>query len=113
MVFFQSLFVVFALFAVYSVARKKGEGLLSLRGMFFWVFFWVLAVAAVFYPNSTTIIANYFGIGRGTDLIVYVSLAIMFFVLFKFHIKLEKLNRNITKVVRQDSLEIVIKNKEK
>lgn len=106
MVIFQSLFVLFALYAVFSVSKKKKEGLLSLRGMFFWVFFWALAVAAVLHPGSTTIIANYFGIGRGTDLIIYISLAIMFLVLFKFHIKLEKLNRDITKVVRHDSLEV-------
>ena len=101
----------FVLYAVYSVLERKKEGLLRFRGVFFWISFWILAAIAVLRPDLTTIIANYLGIGRGTDLVVYASLAVMFFVLFRFHIKLEKINRQITKVVRQDALDDALKNK--
>lgn len=105
MMIFQILFAIFVICAILVAFKKKKEGFLSLRGLFFWLFFWILALVAVLYPGATTVIANYLGIGRGTDLVVYASLAVMFFVLFVFHIKLEKINRDVTRVVRKDALE--------
>jgi len=103
-ILFQTLFILFALFVVFVVFRKKREGLLGPKGAAFWFVFWVLAVVAVLWPDSTTVLANYLGIGRGTDFIVYVSLAVMFFVLFKLHIKVESIGRDVTKVVRKEAL---------
>jgi len=59
----------------------------------------------VWWPDSTVIVANYLGIGRGTDLILYISLAVIFFILFRLHVKIESIGRDITKVVRKDSLD--------
>lgn len=104
LILFQILFTAFALFAIGSVVKRKKEGLLGPKGVFFWVGFWVLACVAVLWPNSTVIFANTFGIGRGTDFVLYISLVIIFFVLFRLHIKLESIGRDITKVVRRDTL---------
>jgi len=74
-------------------------------GTAFWMFFWVLADVVVFFPDSTTLFANRLGIGRGSDLITYVSLALVFFVLFRLHVKLHEIQRDITSLVRKDALE--------
>lgn len=103
-ILFQILFLLFVLFAIFSVIRRKKEGTLGPKGTLFWILFWVIAAAAVLWPNSTTVIANYLGIGRGTDLVVYTSLAIMFFILFKLHVKIESVGRDITSVVRRDAI---------
>ncbi len=105
LVLFQILFTIFALFAIVSVLKKKKEGLLGPKGVFFWVSFWMLAVVFVWWTNSTVILANYLGIGRGTDLVLYVSLTIIFFVLFRLHVKIESIGRDITKVVRKEALD--------
>ncbi|MFH1286165.1 MAG: DUF2304 domain-containing protein [Candidatus Magasanikbacteria bacterium] len=104
-IIFQVLFLLFVFFAILSVLKRRKEGLLGPKGMFFWIIFWAAAATAVLWPNSTTILANYLGIGRGTDLVVYVSLAIMFFVIFRLHIKIESIGRDVTKVVRKEALE--------
>lgn len=103
-ILFQIIFSLFALFAIVSVWSKKRIGLLSAGGTIFWIIFWFLAVVFVWWPNSTVRLANFFGIGRGSDLVLYVSLAVIFYLLFKTHIKIEEINRNITKVVRDKSL---------
>ena len=105
LILFQSLFSLFALFAIVSVVKKKQETLLGSKGTIFWIVFWLSASVFVWWPNSTVILANYLGIGRGTDLILYVSLVIIFFVLFRLHIKIESIGRDITKVVRKEALE--------
>ena len=69
LILFESLFTVSALIAIFSVIRKKKEGRFGAKGMMFWVLFWLLAIIAVLWPDSTTVLANRFGIGRGTDFI--------------------------------------------
>ena len=97
---FQLLLILFSLYAIWPVIQKQREGSLSRRGLSFWVIFWLLADLAVIWPNSTTVLANALGIGRGSDLVIYISLALLFFLIFKLHIKIESINRDITKVVR-------------
>ena len=55
-------------------------------------------------PNLTARVAELLGVGRGADVIVYASLAALFFIVFRLMVKIEKLNREITKVVRNDAL---------
>lgn len=107
---FQILFILFSLFALLNVIKRKQEGLLSTLGAFFWTGFWILADIVVFVPDSTTVFANKLGIGRGADLITYVAFALIFFVLFRLHVKLHELQRDITKVVRDDALKRITSN---
>lgn len=104
LILFQILFSLFALFATASVLGKKRSGLLSLGGAIFWILFWLLAVVFVWWPDSTTILANKFGIGRGADLVLYVSLATIFYLLFRLGVRLELINRDLTKVTRDKTL---------
>lgn len=101
---FQIVFIVASLGAIGGIFAKRKKGELSLRSGFFWTLLWIAADVAVLVPNATTVIANTLGIGRGTDLALYVSVVLVFFILFRLHVKLEALNRDITKVVRDKAL---------
>lgn len=105
LILFQLLFSLFVVFAIISVATKRRGGLLGPKGTVFWVLFWVLASVFVWWPDSTVILANYLGIGRGTDLVLYISLVVIFFILFRLHVKIESIGRDITKVVRKEALD--------
>jgi len=65
LIIFQILFAAFALFAAISVLKRKKDGQLSIRGAFFWIFFWLSTLVAVLWPESTSILASALGIGRG------------------------------------------------
>jgi len=104
LIWFQILFSTFTLFALISVWGRKKIGLLGNKAVFFWLFFWLLALVFVWWPNSTTILANKFGIGRGADLVLYASLVVIFYILFRLNVKLEGINRDITKIVRDKTL---------
>ncbi len=106
---FQIFFLIFVIVAIVVVFRRYREGFLGIKGTIFWIVFWVCAAIVVLIPNSTLVIAHRLGIGRGSDLIIYASVAIIFFLLFRFHIKMESLHRDMTKIVR----EIALKAKEK
>ncbi|MFA5211090.1 MAG: DUF2304 domain-containing protein [Patescibacteria group bacterium] len=103
-ILFQIIFIVFALFAIFNVWQKSQQGFLGKKGKFFWICFWLLTVSVIIWPESVQKIADYLGIGRGVDLVIYSSIIIIFFVLFKLNIKIEGLKKDLTKIVRQDSL---------
>lgn len=109
LIIFQILFILFALFALVAVVQRKRAGQLDARGVFFWIFFWLAGAFAVLWPGSTQMIAGYLGIGRGTDLVLYVSIVLIFYLLFHLQVKIERINRDVTKVVRGKALEEIKK----
>lgn len=105
MLLIQIFLVLFFLFVTGRVVSRYRQGDLSLNSFIFWLIFWILSCLVVIIPNSSAYFAKIFGIGRGADLIVYLSLALLFYLIFKLNIKLEKINKNITKLTREEALE--------
>jgi hypothetical protein len=103
-ILFQILFVLFALYSIFFVAKKKKDHLLGARGMVFWILFWLAVIIVVVWPDSAATIAHLFGIGRGADVVMYIGLAVLFFIVFRLHMKIEVINRDVTKVVREKAL---------
>lgn len=102
---FQIVFTLFAAYALAGVMKKKGDAVLGPKGVIFWLGFWVAALIMVWWPESASKLATIFGIGRGTDFIIYVSIALIFLILFRLHVKLESMSRDITAVVRKDAVD--------
>lgn len=96
-----SLFVLFAVLKVVGRWRVKEIGPASL---FFWAVFWAVVATVVWQPNLSTEAANRLGVGRGSDLVLYVSAAVLFYLIFRLTVRLEKIEKNITKIVREISL---------
>ena len=100
----QILLVIFFLFVVVKVFARYRNGDLRLSGLLFWIGFWMLATVIVVWPNSTMQLAKILGVGRGVDAIMYFALALLFFVFFRTTVKIEQLNRDITKLTRKITL---------
>lgn len=105
MLIIQILLVVFFLFALVKVVGRWRAGELTKGGLVGWSLLWVAAGVVVVLPNSTAYFAKLVGIGRGADLVVYVALAVIFFIIFKLMIKIELLNKDITKLTRKFALD--------
>ena len=104
MLVIQILLIIFFLFALVKAAGRWRAGDLSLGGLIGWTIFWLAAGLVALLPNSTAQLAKIFGIGRGADLVVYVALAGLFFLIFKLMVKIERLNKDITKLARRIAL---------
>jgi small membrane protein len=61
-------------------------------------------IVFVLFPQITTQIANKLGVGRGTDLIVYLCIVFFLFVVLRMYAKIRKLEQMVTKIVRENSL---------
>jgi len=105
----MSLIQVFALlfvfFAVWRVLVKFKRTELKPPEFIIWLLFWLAVGIAFIIPESLTQLANLLGIGRGADLVLYVAVVVIFYLIFRIFLRLEKMERNITKLVRKNSLE--------
>ncbi|NCP17162.1 DUF2304 domain-containing protein [Candidatus Kuenenbacteria bacterium CG_4_9_14_3_um_filter_39_14] len=101
----QILAIFFVLFAVSRVALKFQRRELKIAEFLMWLVFWLAVGVAFITPESLTKIANILGIGRGADLVLYLAVVVVFYLMFRIFIRLEKMERDITKVVRKNALE--------
>ncbi|HBV33711.1 TPA: DUF2304 domain-containing protein [Patescibacteria group bacterium] len=104
--------IVILLFVLYVWLRlylkfKKGE--LLLREFVEWFALWLLVALVTILPDAASYVANLLGVGRGADLVVYLALLLIFYLLFKIFLRLEKSEQQFTKVVR----EMALRDKEK
>jgi hypothetical protein len=58
------------------------------------------AIAVVF-PDTTDEVARLVGVGRGADLVTYVAIIAVLFVLIHYYTKFVELQRNLTELTRQ------------
>ncbi len=100
----QSFAAIFALFGLSRAYLRFKERKLSSFAFIFWVSVWIGGVLAVLFPDTTTQIANRFGIGRGADVVLYASIAGLSYLLFRVYIKLEDTQREITNLTRSIAL---------
>jgi hypothetical protein len=60
-----------------------------------------LILSCIFvFPQVSQILASFFGIGRGVDFILYVSIIILFFTVLNIYFRLEKLREEISNLNR-------------
>lgn len=104
MLLIQILLLVFFAFAVIKAIMRWLSRDINLINLVYWIIFWSAAAVIVIWPDATFYLAKILGIGRGADLIVYVSLVIIFFLIFKLMATQEKQRREITEMTRALSL---------
>lgn len=100
----QIISAIFALFALSRAYLRFKERKLSSFAFLFWLAVWFAGVIAVFFPDLSTQAARLMGIGRGVDVILYASIAAIFYMIFRLYIKIEDTQRQITEVARKIAL---------
>ena len=65
-----------------------------------WAILWLACGAAIAKPDLTAAAAHVLGIGRGADLVAYVSVLAMLLGFFFVYLRLRRLERNITVLTR-------------
>lgn len=100
----QAFVVVFVLFAISRAFLRLRDRQISLAEFLFWNSVWAAALVVIFIPQVTIAIARVFGIGRGIDIAVYLSIILLFYLVFRIYVKLDQLEQDTTKLVRMMAL---------
>lgn len=100
----QILIAVFAILIIVKTFRDFKKKIINRTFLLFWSVLWLVILVVAAHPQITELIAVYIGVSRGTDVAVYFSILFIFLAIFKIVNKLEKIESNITKIVRSISL---------
>ena len=106
----QIILLTFLIFAISRVILRFKDGSLTLGAFLFWLGIWLIAGLAIIDPSFTSYVALKIGIQRGTDVVVYLSLALLFYLIFRTNILIENLKEEITRLTREIALK---RNKKK
>jgi len=101
-----ALIALTALVATVLTAFRRGS--IARMPAMLWIALFTAASIAILYPGITIVVANFLGIQRGADLILYLSVIGMFAGFLMVYTRLRRLESHITTVTR----ELALKNME-
>ncbi|KKW30984.1 MAG: hypothetical protein UY76_C0069G0003 [Candidatus Uhrbacteria bacterium GW2011_GWA2_52_8d] len=109
----QMLIIVFALFAVTRTVLQFKKGAVSRHWLLFWILFWVGAGTVAVLPQTADTLARIVGVGRGADVVIYLSLIVIFYLIFRLYVKIEQVESEITRLVRKLAIDELDQKDEK
>ena len=101
----QFLLLAFVLVALVKVIHSYRQRRMAPLDFLFWGLVWIGTASIIIFPDATSSLAHLLGIGRGADLIMYLSLLISFYLIFRLYVALTRLEQAITALVRAIALE--------
>ncbi|HKY60796.1 MAG TPA: DUF2304 domain-containing protein [Gemmatimonadota bacterium] len=69
-----------------------------------WVLVWATGLLAVWFPESTTRVARLIGVGRGSDAVLYLSIALLSYLVYRLYVLLDRQEQALTRLVTELSL---------
>ncbi|MFC1727906.1 DUF2304 domain-containing protein [Nanoarchaeota archaeon] len=97
----QIILALFILFALSRAVLRFKDKKIRTGEFAFWAFVWIVALIVVFIPGSATYFANMLGIGRAVDLVIYLSIALLFYLIFRIYVQIDGVRTDLTKVVQE------------
>ena len=100
----QILLVFVLLVAMFVTWKRAKEQVIRPVEALLWSIAWIAAGVAILLPDTTSLLANLLGVGRGVDLVLYASVVVLFLLCFKLFISLDRMEKTLTDIVRKDAL---------
>lgn len=106
MTLIQLLTVLFVAFAGSRVILRFYDKEIGYGGLSFWSGVWTLVLLVVFQPNIADRTATFFGIRQGADAMFFFAIILLFYLIFRLYIKLEKIDASINLLAENTSKEL-------
>lgn len=97
----QIIILLFALFALSRVLLKIKKEKISWKKQIPWLIIWLAVIVFAIWPGTSSFIAHYLNVKRGIDLLVYISIITLIYLLYRLYVKVENIDQTITKLIRE------------
>jgi hypothetical protein len=94
----------FLVFAISRVVLRWRDRSLLLRELIFWMFVFGGILTVLLVPAVSGRLARFFGITRGADLVVYGSVVVLYYLMFRIYVSLENIKYKLTLLLREIAL---------
>lgn len=104
--FIQLITIVIVLILLGRIIAQFKRKQITLKEALLWSLVWFGVSLVVLYPKLTDQLASYIGLqsAKGIDLVVYLAVGLVFYLVFRIFVRIERIEHDITKVVRQVAL---------
>lgn len=97
----QLLLAAFAVGMMVLTWLKSRHARLRPLAFLLWLLVWSVVLLVVLFPDLTSMAAGYLGMGRGVDLVLYVGMLYIYFLLFTIQEKIGQIERDLSMIVRE------------
>jgi hypothetical protein len=102
----QAIALLIILFFVCRLFVLKKKDKVSANEFIFWLVFWLLAALGIFFIKELDALAAALGFSAsGIQIILYVAVAVLFYMNFRLRLKIEKMDKDITAIARKIALD--------
>ncbi|MDO9399803.1 MAG: DUF2304 family protein [bacterium] len=103
--FQQILALVIIIFFLVRLFLQKRKKQITTTEFVFWLFFWLFSIGVIFSLKwLDKFVANLGFSSSGINILLYLSVVVLFYLIFRLRLKLSKIERDITKLVRHIAL---------
>ena len=103
--FQQIIALIVIVFFLIKLFRQRSQKKINASEFIFWFFFWSTAGIAIILLKWIDEAVAFFGFSaKGIDVLLYISVVVLFYFIFRLRLKIEKLDRDLTKMTRAISL---------
>ncbi|MBI5254790.1 DUF2304 domain-containing protein [Candidatus Falkowbacteria bacterium] len=96
----QLIIFLFVLIVIVKLIKRLRTRDISLPIFLLWLLFWIGAAAITWKTVILDRLADLVGVGRGADLVIYCSLLVLFYLIFRIFVRLDKQEKQISEIVR-------------
>lgn len=101
---FQIGVILFALLVVVRTYGQYKKEIVSRYWLLAFSSLWAVIVIAAIVPHTTDRIAQWFGVERGVDMLVYTAVLVLLYVVYRLFVRVQKMHEEITELVRKIAL---------
>jgi hypothetical protein len=96
----QISILLFIFVVVAKTAMKLKRGDITFSFFVLWLLFWLAVATITLRTEILDWLAIKVGVGRGADLVVYLALLTLFYLLFKVSVAIGRIEKRISEIVR-------------
>jgi hypothetical protein len=102
--FQQAIAIIIIVFLLIRLFVQKRRGLVPGGEFALWLIFWLLALAVILSIKwIDRVVAGLGFSGSGIEVLLYLGVVVLFYAIFRLRLKMEKIEKNITTIVREIS----------
>lgn len=101
----QIIALIIIAFFIARLYWQKQKNYIGINEFLFWLVFWILAAGLIIFLKFIDKLVARLGFsGSGIEVLLYLTVAGLFYFVFRLRLKLEKIEKDITKVVQSLAL---------
>lgn len=90
---------------VWRLFRQKNKKEINQNEFTLWLIFWLIGALAIIFIKQIDKLVEQIGFsGAGINFLLYIAIIILFYLIFKLRLKIAKIDKQLTEIIRKISL---------